>query len=354
MERTTPTAKRSAFDVDLYFYVMGLSTLIGLPLMVGGRYLAGTSASALFVILIVSLVVNFLMVAVGILLFQPIIALRNQARKFRQIVALVVYSTLIISIVSAQFIFFRDKRPNIQNPWLTWISLVGIRGTFISGVILFYFNKLHHKQLTEIEHRQMEVEMLARTAEIGQLKAQINPHFLFNTLTAISARSTQPDVDLMVEGLAEVLRYNLAQTFPKDIFAKEVHAIKSYLSILELRFGDKINIEIDITDAAAAALVPQPLLLPLVENAIKYGQQTASTPLLIRVGAKLTEKGFIASVENTGTWREPKAVPQPGQQIGLSNLRRRLELIYGTEASVTHESLADTVRVNVLLPLAGG
>jgi len=106
MERTTPTAKRSAFDVDLYFYVMGLSTLIALPLMIGGRYLAGTSASALFVILIVSLVLNFLMVAVGILLFQPIIALRNRARKFRQIVALVLYSTLIISIVSAQFIFF--------------------------------------------------------------------------------------------------------------------------------------------------------------------------------------------------------------------------------------------------------
>jgi LytS/YehU family sensor histidine kinase len=90
----------------------------------------------------------------------------------------------------------------------------------------------------------------------------------------------------------------------------------------------------------------------LVENAIKYGQETTLWPLLIRVEAKITEKGFIASVENTGTWIEPKAVPKPGQQIGLSNLRRRLELIYGTAATVTHESLPDTVRVQVILPMA--
>jgi len=354
MEHTPPPIDQSKFDAELFFNVVGVSTLIALPIMIGGRYLAGVNSANLFVIVVVSLFFNLLLFALGILLFQPLLSLKDNARKTRKVVAIIIYSLVIIGVVTVQYGFFRNDKPNIQNPWLTWISLVGLRGSLLIGALLYYFYKLQEKQLLSIEHRQLEVEMLARTAEIGQLKAQINPHFLFNTLTAISARSTQPDVDLMVEGLAEVLRYNLTQTFPKDIFAKEVHAIKSYLSVLELRFGDKIKIEVNITPAASAALVPQPLLLPLVENAIKYGQETTLWPLLIRVEAKITEKGFIASVENTGTWIEPKAVPKPGQQIGLSNLRRRLELIYGTAATVTHESLPDTVRVQVLLPMAAG
>lgn len=352
MEHTPSPAGQSKFDVDLYFNILGASSLIALPIMIGGRYLAGANTTKLFVIVVVSLFINFLLFAFGILLFQPLLSLKGNVRKTRKAVAVIIYSLVIIGVVTAQYGFFRNDKPDIQNPWLTWVSLVGLRGSLLIGTLFYYFYKLQKKQLLDIEHRRLEVEMLARTAEIGQLKAQINPHFLFNTLTAISARSTQPDVDLMVEGLAEVLRYNLAQTFPRDIFAKEVHAIESYLSVLELRFGDKIKIEVDITPAASAALVPQPLLLPLVENAIKYGQETTLWPLLIRVEAKITEKGFIASVENTGTWIEPKAVPKPGQQIGLSNLRRRLELIYGTAATVTHESLPDTVRVQVILPMA--
>lgn len=74
-----------------------------------------------------------------------------------------------------------------------------------------------------------------------------------------------------VDGLDSVLRYNLAQTCPKDVSGKEVQAIKRFRSIIQLRYGDKIKIEVDITSAASAALVPQTLLLPLVENAIEYG-----------------------------------------------------------------------------------
>jgi len=354
MKHTPPPVGQSKFDGELYFNIVGVSSLIALPLMIGARYVAGTQTATLFAIVVVSLVVNYLLFALGVLLFQPLLYLKASARKTRKVVVMIIYIPVVIGVITAQYGFFRDDRPNIQNPWLTWMSLVGIRGSLLVGVLLYYFYKLQKKQLLDIEHRRLEVEMLARTAEIGQLKAQINPHFLFNTLTAISARSTQPDVDLMVEGLADVLRYNLAQTYPVDVFGKEVHAIKSYLSILELRYGDKIKIEVDISAAASAALVPQPLLLPLVENAIKYGQETTLWPLLIRVEAKITAQGFIAAVENTGTWIEPKATPKPGQQIGLSNLRRRLELIYGTGAKVTHESLPDTVRVQVLLPLAAG
>ena len=354
MEHAPSPADQSKFDVDLYFNIVGVGSLIGLPLMIGARYVAGTQTAALFVIVVVSLFINYLLFTLGILLFQPLLYLKESARKTRKVVVMIIYILVVVGVITAEYDFFRDNRPNIQNPWLTLMSLVGIRGSLLIGALLFYFYKLQKKQLLSIERRRLEVEMLARTAEIGQLKAQINPHFLFNTLTAISARSTQPDVDLMVEGLADVLRYNLAQTFPKDVFGKEVQAIKSYLSILELRYGDKIKIEVDISAAASAALVPQPLLLPLVENAIKYGQETTLWPLLIRVEAKITAQGFIAAVENTGTWIEPKAVPKPGQQIGLSNLRRRLELIYGIRAKVTHESLSDKVRVQVLLPLAAG
>ena len=354
MVRTTSPATQTKFDWDIYFNVLGLGTFLALPIMVSGRYFSGVNGPKLVLITFASLFLNYLMIAFGISLFQPIALLQPRPSKARRSVPLIVYSLLVLGLVAAQYNFFRTDKPGVQNQWVSLISMIGLRGSFLYGSLLFYFYKLQQKRLLEIEHRRVEVELLARTAEIGELKAQINPHFLFNTLTAISARSTQPEVDLMVEGLADVLRYNLAQTDAKDVFAKEVQAIRGYLSILLLRFGDKIILEIDITPAADTAMVPQPLLLPLVENAIKYGMSTSLWPLLIRVEAKMTEKSFIAAVENTGYWVERKAPPLPGQQIGLSNLRRRLELIYGDQAKVTHESLPKSVRVQVEIPLAAG
>ena len=354
MNHTPPSADRTKFDLDIYFNVLSLGSLIALPLMILGRYFAGISGPKLVLIIFVSLFLNYLMIAVGILLFKPIFSRQSQSSIVSKSIPFIVYVLLIIGMVGAQYSFFQADKPISLYPWLNWIILFGMRGSFITGSIIFYFLKLQQKRQLEIEHRRVKVELLARTAELSQLKAQINPHFLFNTLTAISARSNEPDVDLMVEGLADVLRYNLRHTSDKDIFSKEVQAIRGYLSIQQLRFGNKIIIEIDVTPAASAAIVPQPILLPLVENAIKYGLNTTTWPLLIRVEARMTESSFIVSAENTGGWVEPKVPALPGQQIGLSNLRRRLDLIYGDRAKIFHESLPKTVRVQVELPLAAG
>ena len=96
-------------------------------------------------------------------------------------------------------------------------------------------------------------------------------------------------------------------------------------------------------------MVPRQLVQPLLENAIKYGQQTSPMPLSIRIEAQLTGDRLHLTVENTGSWVEPSA--SSGMGIGISNLRRRLQLLYGGRASLTHEHSPQRVQSMVTLPI---
>lgn len=341
----------SKFDWNIYSNILGWATLITLPISIFGRLLSGVDPHKVFVIVMFSIVVNYILFAVGILIFSPIVLVKPRASKLMIFSTSFSYSCLVIACVTAQYYIFKNDKPEIQNRYLTLMTLIGLRGAMLIAALLFYFNRWMAKSWREMEHRQLAIDVLARDAEIGRLKAQINPHFIFNALTAIVVRSKQPAVDRIVEGLSEVLRYNLAQTHLKDDLGKEIQAITSYLEVIKARFGDGVHIELAADPTATQLHVPQPLLLPLVENAIEHGMKTALWPFHIRVKAQVVENNLIASVENTGTWIEPKAAPAPGHQIGLNNLRRRLELIYGAVATVTHESLPKSVRVTVIVPV---
>ena len=98
-------------------------------------------------------------------------------------------------------------------------------------------------------------------------------------------------------------------------------------------------------------MVPQPLVLPLLENAIKYGFETSPDVLRIRISASVQGNEFRAMVENSGRWIEPVTPAPRGTQIGLSNLKRRLELYYQGRAHVLQESLPEAVRITLTLPL---
>lgn len=339
------------FDWDIYSNILGWTTLIALPMSIFGRLISGVDPQKVVMLVLISTAVNYALFAVGILIFSPIVLVKPRVSKLMIFSVSLSYSCLVIFCVAAQYYTFKNTKPDIQNQYLTLMTLIGLRGTMLVAALLFYFNRWMAKSWHELEHRQLAVDVLARDAEIGRLKAQINPHFIFNALTAIVVRSRQPAVDRIVEGLSEVLRYNLAQTHLKDDLGKEIQAITSYLEVIKARFGDGVHIELQADSTATQLHVPQPLLLPLVENAIEHGMKTALWPFHIRVKAEVVENNLIASVENTGTWIEPKAAPAPGHQIGLNNLRRRLELIYGAVATVTHESLPKSVRVTVIVPV---
>jgi len=125
--------------------------------------------------------------------------------------------------------------------------------------------------------------------------------------------------------------------------------MENYLQVEKIRFEEKLRFRIDADQEARVFVVPRQLVQPLLENAIKYGQQTSPMPLSIRIEAQLTGDRLHLTVENTGSWVEPSA--SSGMGIGISNLRRRLQLLYGDRANLTHEHSPQRVQSMVTLPV---
>ncbi len=197
-------------------------------------------------------------------------------------------------------------------------------------------------------------------AELALLRAQVNPHFLFNSLNAIVAESEDPGkVREITSSLSEYLRFSVKQGDGDVVdlrpLGEELTALEDYLRIHQIRFEEKLMSLIDVEEEARSQQVPQAMIQPLLENAINYGQKTSPLPLVIRITAQLSQKRLVIVVENSGHWIEPMT---PGGSLktestgtGLRNLRRRLELIYGSKASLEIEKTSNKVRVVVSLPV---
>jgi hypothetical protein len=201
--------------------------------------------------------------------------------------------------------------------------------------------------------RLAQAELKAREAELHVLRAQLNPHFLFNALNSILAEADDNParVKAITFNLAEMLRFSLRQRDHFSPLGEEIAAIESYLQVERARFEERLGWRVEVSPAARSAMVPASLLLPLVENAIKYGLQTSPAHLELKVGAEVRDGVVAAVVENSGRWIEPDPTSTRSTGIGLANLRRRLALLYGPEARVDISFPPEWVRVALVLPL---
>jgi signal transduction histidine kinase len=197
----------------------------------------------------------------------------------------------------------------------------------------------------------LEVSSRQQKSELALLRYQMQPHFLFNALSAVMAVSNDKEkVEELTQSLADYLRFSLRKK--NDDYSplgEELDAMENYLHVEKIRFEEKLQCRIEADEEARVFAVPRQLVQPLLENAIKYGQQTSPMPLSIRIEAQLTGDRLHLTVENTGSWVEPSA--SSGMGIGISNLRRRLELLYGEQAKLTHEHSPEWVRARVTLPI---
>lgn len=212
------------------------------------------------------------------------------------------------------------------------------------------------RQLLEIRDRDLRVaraEIAARDSELQALRAQLNPHFLFNALNSILAEADDNParVKSLTLGLSELLRFSLRHREHFGELGDEVPAIENYLRIEHARFEERLEWRVDVPAAVRRARVPTTLLLPLVENAIKYGLQTSPARLIVRIGAEQRDDRVVAFVENSGHWIEPDATVTRSTGIGLANLRRRLTLLCGPQARVDISHPPGSVRVEVQVPL---
>jgi LytS/YehU family sensor histidine kinase len=203
--------------------------------------------------------------------------------------------------------------------------------------------------------RFLEVEREFQKAEVRLLRSQMNPHFLFNALTTIMAvRRDEAKVELVTQSLADYLRFSLQQEQDeqKEVAAHplgdEISALENYLRVEKVRFGDDLDWSLEAEADAPRTLVPSALVQPLLENAIKYGQETSPRTLRISITARVVQSNLELEVCNSGHWIERDQTHSGG--VGLKNLRRRLELIYGHAASLDIRHGQSTVTVCVSLP----
>jgi Histidine kinase len=184
-----------------------------------------------------------------------------------------------------------------------------------------------------------EARTLAQTAQLTALRLQLNPHFLFNTLNAISSlivTGRNKDGEAMLAKLCVFLRTALlSDGRGETTLGEELETLQTYLEIEAIRFGDRLTVEFAAADDLLELPVPNFILQPLVENAVKHGVAPTSRPVVLRVGARRDGRDLILSVSDNGGAARPGG---PGTGVGLDNTRRRLEVLYGPRARL--ETLA--------------
>jgi LytS/YehU family sensor histidine kinase len=201
------------------------------------------------------------------------------------------------------------------------------------------------------EAREAEARVLAGEAELRAIKAQINPHFLFNSLHSISALTSVDGAKAreMCILLSAFLRSTLGLSDKTEIrLEEELAMIHSYLAIEKIRFGSRLMVEEEIDPATVGELVPALLLQPLVENAVIHGIFNCIEPGFIRISAQRNSgNGILIAIENSFDGDAP-ATSRGG--FGLAAVRKRLQARYGGEAELSAGPLAETYRVEVHLP----
>jgi two-component system, LytTR family, sensor histidine kinase AlgZ len=228
---------------------------------------------------------------------------------------------------------------------------------FATGVLLyllavgFHYVLLAVEASREAEARVMQASVLAREAELRALKAQVNPHFLFNSLNSISALTTSdaPKAREMCILLGDFLRRTLGLGEKAAIpLEEEISLIHAFLAVEKIRYGARLQMEEKIDDQALDAQVPPLLLQPLIENAVGHGIANLIEGGWIRLSAERRDGELSIVVENLF---DPEAPPRRKSGVGLANVRQRLEARYSNRAKFATSVTGSCFRVAISLPV---
>lgn len=205
-------------------------------------------------------------------------------------------------------------------------------------VVLGHHGWRYYQRFRERERRALELEGQLATAQLEVLRMQLNPHFLFNTLNTVAALvHEQPHTaERMVTRLSELLRASLDSPHAQEATLRdELRLLERFLDIEQVRFSDRLQIEIDAPEEVLDLQVPTLIFQPLVENAIRHGIELLEAHGHIRVSARRDHDRLILSVEDNGPGpAKPAATHSRRGGIGLTNTRSRLQHLYGDDQSL--------------------
>jgi LytS/YehU family sensor histidine kinase len=207
------------------------------------------------------------------------------------------------------------------------------------------------------EQREQMLRWLASRAELKALRAQINPHFLFNALSVIAGLvHYRPELaDATIEQLAQVFRYTLSKSENEWApLAEEVDFVMAYLRVEQARFGDRLRVELDVQPAAARVPIPAMSIQPLIENAIRHGISALEGPGTVGLRAAVNGQCVSVEVFDSGPGFPPGfRLDQNGDNHGLRNVADRLCGYYGDAARLSWDSGRDGTHVVMTIPKSG-
>ena len=234
------------------------------------------------------------------------------------------------------------------QPHTTHVFGVGV--AIYLGTVTVHYLVAEVEASRDAEATALRYQVLAREAELKAFKAQVNPHFLFNSLNAVAALcgSKPNDAREMAQLMADFFRLTLRIGARERItLAEEIDLVTRYLAIEKVRFGPRLATHIDVDDGAGRALVPPLILQPLVENAVRHGIASMVDGGTIDIVA--TKDGGVLRIRIDNP-ADPDRPPSRGESIGLQNARGRLAAISDGRASLRTGEEEGRYRVDIEMP----
>jgi len=217
-----------------------------------------------------------------------------------------------------------------------------------------YHAVAYHKAVRERDLRAVRLEVDLAEAKLASLESRLRPHFLFNTLNTIAAliRDDPTAAEVMLGQLSDLLRASLRADPGAEIrLDEELHLVGQYLAIQRVRFQDRLNVGLQATDDARQALVPQLILQPVVENAVRHGIAPRESGGSVWVLAERPDGRLRLVVEDDGVGMGDNPSANAGSGIGLGGLRSRLAHLYGSDHRVeVAPRLPSGTRVTIEIP----
>jgi LytS/YehU family sensor histidine kinase len=206
--------------------------------------------------------------------------------------------------------------------------------------LIYFFHEIRFAREREIQQAKLEASL--SEAQLHNLRLQLEPHFLFNALNAISTAIYEDPraADEMVGRLSELLRQLLKNERSQQIeLAREIELLQLYIRVMQARYEHRLQVSIEIDGATTSALIPQLILQPLVENAIRHGMDPVTFEVKLSVVARIEDDSVFVVIRDRGPGIDPSGALIEG--IGLRNTRQRLERLYGDRQSFTVRNAED-------------
>lgn len=263
------------------------------------------------------------------------------------IMATVLFNLILWPILDVIYLNIHKKTSSVYGKlstnifnWFNWIIWYAILS----------FTSLN-KAVRETQIKNAELLANLKESQLNTLKGQINPHFMFNSLNNIRGLMLE-DVDKarsMLSSLSETLRYSLTKSEVNSIALEdELDMIENYVEISKIQFENRLQFETNIDKASLSIQIPPMIVQMLVENAIKHGISNLKEGGKVSLTTQIKDHQLLIEVANSGTLVHSKN----STQLGLINIKKRLELLYGEAASFNIEEIKNRVIATIKIPLA--